>query len=217
MTKDKADATEEALPFFDERSAGGSHQLAAPETPRFAPQEVEVISYKDSYRLAQRPGSYVVLKYHRPVVKLHASQAIVCVKAPIGVIEGSRADVSFVAGLLIDKFAYHLPFYRQHQRLSDSGINVSRPWLTQIGNKALGCWSRSTMRSLPSVRASRAKAMDETPIKAGRAAPGKMKAAYFCRRTESSMKCASRLREPAPRTRRSSARANACRGRGAAL
>ena len=32
---------------------------------------------------------------------------------------------------------------------------------------------------LDSIRASRVKAMDETPIKAGRAAPGKMKAAYF--------------------------------------
>ena len=36
-------------------------------------------------------------------------------------IEGSRADVSFVAGLLMDKFAYHFPFYRQHQRLKDCG------------------------------------------------------------------------------------------------
>jgi len=43
--------------------------------------------------------------------------------------------VSFVAGLLIDKFAYHLPLYRQHQRLSDAGITVSRPWLTQIAQQ----------------------------------------------------------------------------------
>ena len=32
---------------------------------------------------------------------------------------------------------------------------------------------------LDSIRASRVKAMDETPIKAGRAGPGKMKGAYF--------------------------------------
>ena len=32
---------------------------------------------------------------------------------------------------------------------------------------------------LDSIRTSRVKAMDETPIKAGRAGPGKMKAAYF--------------------------------------
>ena len=180
VTKDKADATEEALPFFDEtRVPVEVIELAAPETQGLRPEEFEVISYKDSYRLAQRPGSYVVLKYRRPVVKLHASQAIVCAKAPIGVIEGSRADVSFVAGLLIDKFAYHLPFYRQHQRLSDSGINVSRPWLTQIGQQGAGLLEPIYDAQFASIRASRVKAMDETPIKAGRAAPGKMKAAYF--------------------------------------
>jgi transposase len=59
----------------------------------------------------------VVIKYRRPVVKIKASQALVCAPAPSNVIDGSRADVSFVAGLLIDKFAYHLPLYRQHQRL----------------------------------------------------------------------------------------------------
>ncbi|MDZ4315355.1 MAG: hypothetical protein U0989_11400, partial [Azonexus sp.] len=48
----------------------------------------------DSYRLAQRPGSYVVLKYRRPVIKLKTTQTIVCPAAPVGVIEGSRADVS---------------------------------------------------------------------------------------------------------------------------
>lgn len=37
--------------------------------------------------------------------------------------------------MLIDKFAYHLPLYRQHQRLVDAGITVSRPWLTQIAQQ----------------------------------------------------------------------------------
>ena len=57
--------------------------------------------------------------------------------APVGVIESSRADVSFIVGLLLDKFAWHLPLYRQHQRLEDAGILGSRAWLTQLG--AQGC------------------------------------------------------------------------------
>jgi transposase len=179
-TKDKAHSTEESLPFFDEtRVPVEVIELAAPETQGLSAEAFEIIGYKDSYRLAQRPGSYVVLKYRRPVVKLHASQTIVCAKAPIGVIEGSRADVSFVAGLLIDKFAYHLPFYRQHQRLSDSGITVSRPWLTQLGQQGAGLLEPIYDAQFASIQRSRVKAMDETPIKAGRAAPGKMKAAYF--------------------------------------
>jgi transposase len=176
----KPDTGEEALPFFDEtRVPIEVIELAAAETAGLSPQDYEVIGYKDSYRLAQRPGSTVVLKYRRPVIKLKATQAIVCPSAPAGVIEGSRADVSFIAGVLIDKFAYHLPLYRQHQRLGDNGITVSRPWLTQIASQGIGLLEPIYQAQFDSIRASRVKAMDETPIKAGRGEPGKLKAAYF--------------------------------------
>lgn len=124
---------------------------------------------------------YVVLHYRRPVIKLKATQAIVCPRAPAGVIDGSRADVSFIAGLLIDKFAYHLPFYRQHQRLTDAGITGSRPWLIQIqiGQQSVALLEAIYMAQFESIRRSRVRAMDETPIKAGRSEPGKLKAAYF--------------------------------------
>jgi len=36
----------------------------------------------------------------------------------LGVVEGSRADLSFIAGLLVDKFASHQPLYWQHQRIA---------------------------------------------------------------------------------------------------
>ena len=112
-----------------------------------------------------------MLKYVRPLIKRKDTQALSCPPAPLGVIENSRADVSFVVGMVIDKFAYHLPLYRQHRRLDDAGIKVSRPWLTQL--------MQATVAQLDSVRTSRVKAMDEVPIKAGRSAPGKMKTAYF--------------------------------------
>ena len=179
-TPKKQAADDDSLPFFDDsRVPVEVIELAAPEAEGLAPEEFEVIGHKDSYRLAQRPGSYVVLNYRRPVIKLKESQAIVCPAAPVGVIEGSRADVSFIAGLLVDKFAYHLPFYRQHQRLADAGITVSRPWLTQIGQQGIALLEPIYAAQFESIRASRVKAMDETPIKAGRAGPGKLKAAYF--------------------------------------
>ena len=128
-----SEAGEQCVPFFDEtRVPVETIELPAQQAAGLAPDQFEVISYKDSYRLAQRPGSYVVLKYRRPVIKLRETQSIVCTSAPTGVIEGSRAEVSFVAGVLIDKFAYHIPLYRQHQRLGDCGITVSRAWLSQL-------------------------------------------------------------------------------------
>lgn len=176
----KPDTGDDSVPFFDEtRVPIEVIELTAPEAEGLSPDAYEVIGHKESFRLAQRPGSTVVLKYRRPVIKLKATQVIVCPSAPAGVIDGSRAEVSFIAGLLIDKFAYHLPFYRQHQRLGDAGITVSRPWLTQIGQQGIALLEPIYEAQFDSIRTSRVKAMDETPIKAGRGEPGKLKAAYF--------------------------------------
>jgi len=154
-------------------------ELPDPQTQGLSPDDYEVISQKVSYRLAQRPGSYVILKYLRSVTKRRDTQTMSCAPAPVGVIEGSRADVSFVVGLLVDKFAYHLPLYRQHQRLQDSGVQVSRPWLTQLSQQSIALLEPIYDAQFDSIRADRVKAMDETPIKAGRKERGKMKVGYF--------------------------------------
>jgi hypothetical protein len=75
--------------------------------------------------------------------------------------------------------AYHLPFHRVHQRLTDAGFKVSRPWLTQLGQQASSLLEPVYDAMLASIRASRVIAMDETPIKAGQNGPGKMKQGYF--------------------------------------
>ncbi|WP_426212020.1 IS66 family transposase [Massilia sp. TWP1-3-3] len=115
----------------------------------------------------------------QPLIKRKDTQALSCPPAPVGVIDGSRADVSFVVGMVMDKFDYHLPLYRQHRRLDDAGIRVSRPWLTQLMQSTVALLEPIYDAQLESIRASRVKAMDEVPIKAGRASPGKMKQTYF--------------------------------------
>ena len=174
------DAGAESLRFFDEsRVPVEVIELPNPEIEGLAADQFEVIGSKETFRLAQRPGSYVVIKYVRPVVKLLATQVISCPRAPVGVIDGSRADVSFLVGLLLDKFMYHLPLYRQHQRLLDAGFTVSRPWLTQLAQQGAALLEPIYDALLASIRASRVIAMDETPIKAGHHGPGKMKQGYF--------------------------------------
>ena len=171
---------DESSLFFDEAIVPVEVvQLPAPEAAGLGADDYEVIGEKCTYRLAQRPGSYVVIKYARPVIKLRASGSITCAPAPVGVIEGSRADVSFVAGVLVDKFVYHLPLYRQHQRTTQAGIRVSRPWFTQLTQSAVSLLAPIAQAQIESIQLSRVKAMDETPIKAGLSGPGKMKNAYF--------------------------------------
>ena len=125
--KRPTDGADESSLFFDEQKVPVEIiNVPNAEVAGLGLDEYEVISEKISYRLAQRPGSYVILKYVRPVIKRRDTQVLSCPAAPVGVIDGSRADVSFVAGMMLDKFAFHLPLYRQHQRLVDAGINVSR-------------------------------------------------------------------------------------------
>ncbi len=124
--------------FFDESKLPvETITLPCKEAEGLDPEQYEVVSEKVSHRLAQRPASYVILKYVRPVIKLKETQTLVCAPAPQGVLDNSRADVSFLAGMVVDKFLYHQPLYRQHQRLGSNGVTVSRPWLTQLTHAAL--------------------------------------------------------------------------------
>ena len=138
-----------------------------------------LISEKISYRLAQRPGSYVILKYVRQVIKRTDSNELVTVPAPANVLDKSIADVSFLAGMLVDKFVYHLPLYRQHQRLKQCGIDLSRTTLTNLARRAIDLLVPIYTAQFEHIRKSRVLAMDETPIKAGRKKKGKLRQAYF--------------------------------------
>lgn len=143
-----------------------------------------VVAEKKSYRLAQQPAAYTVLEIVRPVVKLAKTGALSAPPAPSVVLAGSYADVSLLAGMLVDKFRYHLPLYRQHQRMAAAGITVSRAALTTWVHRTGELLEPIYEAQLASIRESRVLAMDETPIRAGRkhgkpGKPGKMKTGYF--------------------------------------
>ena len=71
MNQDSSDSTL----FFDESKVPVETIYLDPETATgLNADEFEVISEKVTYRLAQRPGSYVVTKFVRPVLSF-AQQA----------------------------------------------------------------------------------------------------------------------------------------------
>jgi len=72
------------------------------EDPDLQAGEGEVVTEKVTYRLAQRPASYVVLKYVRPVVK-RRDGGLSCPPAPPSVLGKSLADVSLLACLAGDR------------------------------------------------------------------------------------------------------------------
>lgn len=154
-------------------------ELAGPDADQY-----DIIGTKTTYRLAQRTSSYVVLQVERPVFRRKDADKPKTTPAAFNVLDSSLADVSLLAGLLVDKFQYHLPLYRQHQRIQQAGITVSRSTLTNLVKRAIDLLRPIVDAQTDNVLRSRVLAMDETPIKAGhqgRASPqkGKMKSGWF--------------------------------------
>lgn len=159
-------------------------EVLPPELQGDKADRYEIIDTKVSFKLAQRPASFVVLRYELPVIKHRDSNAAQSTKMPEQVLESSIADVSLLTGLLVDKFLYHLPLYRQHQRMANQGITLSRATLTNLVKRTAELLRPIVEAQLVNVLRSRVLAMDETPIKAGRKAkgggkPGKMKQGWF--------------------------------------
>lgn len=71
------------LPFFDESKVPVQTIVLVPDSIEgSSADQYEVISEKITYRVAQRPGSYQVIKYVRRTVKLKATAEIQTVPAP---------------------------------------------------------------------------------------------------------------------------------------
>jgi len=164
---------------FDDSVPVETIVLSSPELANVPKDEQILITEKITYRLAQRPGSYVVLKTIRPVIKRKETGELITPAAPTNVLDKSIADVSFLAGMLVDKFLYHLPLYRQHQRLRRCGIEIARPTLTNLSSRAIALLEPIFDAQFEHLLRSRVLAMDETPIKAGRKAKGKMRQGYL--------------------------------------
>ncbi len=111
------------------------------------------------------PADKQKITYERGKAKKQRDENCVT-PAAFNVLDNSIADVSFLVGMLVDKFLYHLPLYRQHQRLAQSGIDLSRGTLTNLCKRSIELLRPIAEAQLAHILQSRVLSMDETPIKA---------------------------------------------------
>lgn len=85
-------------------------------------------------KLAYKPGCYFLKVFIRPKYASAAdsSQGVQCYPIPRAAIPGGHYDESFLAGIAVDKCAYHLPLYRQEERLRHNGLEISRQTLCRL-------------------------------------------------------------------------------------
>ena len=151
-----------------------------PEAQGLSEDEYTIIETRSTDVLLQQPSQFRVARNVYPVIRLHATGKIVRAPAHKGLWDRSCLDVSAIAGMLCDKFLWHLPLHRQHQRLQATGITLSRGTLTYATQKAIGLLSPIYDALVQSIRESDTVCLDETPIKAGRdKLKGKMRQGYF--------------------------------------
>ena len=105
---------------FDDSVPVETIVLSSPKLADVPEDEQVLITEKITYRLAQRPGSYVVLKYVRPVIKRKDTNELVTPPVPVNVLDKSIADVSFLAGTLVDKFLPQDPSERDLSSMRDA-------------------------------------------------------------------------------------------------
>lgn len=70
--------------------------------------------------------------------------------------------------MLVDKFAYHTPLYRQHQKLNAEGITISRASLDNWTHSAINLLKPLAQSVMDGVLGGDHIKIDETPVKAGK-------------------------------------------------
>ena len=136
------------------------------------------IGEEKSYKLAFRPGSYFLKEFIRPKYAV-PDEGILTADMPDSIIPRCRADESFLADLLVRKYADHLPLYRLSEIFSRDGIGISRQLLSQWVIK-LGQGLRPLYKALrDKVLKSPSVFIDETPIDLQVPGKGKCQKAYM--------------------------------------
>lgn len=85
-------------------------------------------------KLAVKPPEYYwkVFVFPRFADPADPSRGVLTPAAPDFAIPGGTFDESFIADVVVDKCAMHLPLYRQEERLLSQGIEVSRQTLSRL-------------------------------------------------------------------------------------
>lgn len=154
--------------------------IANPAAKDLAPDEYEVVGQRTTERLCQEKSAYFIKRYCQPVIKIKETGKLINPPVIESIIDSPYADISVLIGLIIDKFLYYQPLYRQHQKMRAQGIELSRATLTTWAHSFIDLFKPVYVAQLASALESLVLSMDETPHKAGRrSGQNKMATCYF--------------------------------------
>ncbi len=141
---------------------------------------MHVIGEETSQRLDVIPAQFRVLVTHRPKYACRAcEQAVVQAPAPERLIKGGLPTEAMVASVLVAKYAWHLPLYRQAQMLAVQGLDIKRSVLAFWVGYAAAELTPVYLRLRELILTSAKVAVDETPAPVLDPGRGRTKQGYF--------------------------------------
>jgi transposase len=141
---------------------------------------MHVIGEETSQRLDVIPAQLRVIVTHRPKYACRAcEQAVVQAPAPERLIKGGLPTEAMVASILVAKYAWHLPLYRQAQMLLAQGLDIKRAILAFWVGYAAAELKPIYLRLRELILASGKIAVDETVAPVLDPGRGRTKKGYF--------------------------------------
>ncbi|MBU6299453.1 MAG: IS66 family transposase [Alphaproteobacteria bacterium] len=158
------------------------HQAVEPENTSCpcCGKPMHVIGEETSERLDVVPAQYRVIVTHRPKLACRACEKVVEAPAPEHLIKSGIPTEGLVASVLVAKYGWHLPLYRQAKMLLLShGIELDRSTLAFWVGYAAAELEPLYERLRADLLASAKLAVDETPVPVLDPGRGKTKTGWF--------------------------------------
>ena len=138
------------------------------------------IGEESSERLDVIPAQFRVIVTHRPKYACRAcEEAVVQAPAPERLIKGGLPTEAMVAHVVVSKYAWHLPLYRQSQILRSQGLDIDRAVLAFWCGYAAAEVEPVYLRMRELILGSAKIAMDETTVPVLDPGRGRTKKGYF--------------------------------------
>jgi transposase len=158
--------------------------LDIPEEQKTCPETgVSLIKIGEeiSRKLAHKPGSYYIKEIVRPKYAhpKASEEGIKVADLPSSLLTRCQADDSFLAEVIVRKYADHLPLYRISEILSRENISISRQLLSQWVLKSAMALKPLYNEMYRQILESGNVFMDETPVKMLDPGAGETKLTYM--------------------------------------
>jgi transposase len=141
---------------------------------------MHVIGEETSQRLDVIPAQFRVLVTHRPKYACRTcEQAVMQAPAPERLIKSGLPTEAMVASVLVAKYAWHLPLYRQAQMLTIQGLDIKRSVLAFWVGYAAAELKPVYLRLRELILTSAKVAVDETTAPVLDPGRGRTKQGYF--------------------------------------